>query len=219
MAGLAERLADVRRRIADVGGEDRAITIVAVTKGFGIGAVDEAFQAGLRDFGENYAQSLLAKVQESKNQLLTDVRWHFVGGIQRRKVAGLSPHVDLWQSVARREEGQEIERRAPGAAVMVQVNVSGRPERNGCSWHQVSGLVDFLRGEGLEVHGLMGMASRDDPRPQFRRLADLAKELGLPQVSMGMSQDFEVAVEEGATMVRLGTVLFGPRPEPSDLRR
>lgn len=217
--GLSERLAGVRERIARAGAGGRAITIVAVTKGFGADAVRAARDAGLTDFGENYAQSLIDKAELD----VAGAAWHFIGGIQRRKVAKLAPHVHLWQSVARSEEGAEIARRSPGAAVLVQVNLSGRPQRNGCSWKDATALVDSLQLQGLEVRGLMGMAppelGPESGRAEFRRLAEMAAELSLPEVSMGMSDDYEMAVAEGSTMVRLGTALFGPRPETANLRR
>ena len=209
-AGLDERVADVRRRVAAAGG-GRPVTVVAVTKGFGRDTVAAARAAGLDDLGENYAQELLAKADAAG----TGGRWHFLGAVQRRKVRPLAALVHLWQSVDRLAAGAEIARHAPGASVLVQVNVSGQPGRNGCSWDEAPALVGDLRGLGLEVRGLMAVAGRDDPRPQFRRLADLGGRLELEELSMGMSADLEVAVEEGSTMVRVGSDLFGPRPVPA----
>jgi len=195
MGAVAARVADVRNRI----GSD--VTVVAVTKGFGVDAVREAVDAGLVDIGENYAQELVAKAD------VDGVRWHFLGHVQRNKVAMLRPHVEVWQGIDRALD-------LPGR-VLVQVNLSGLPQRNGCGWEEAAELASAM----ANVVGLMGVAGPGDPRPQFRRLAALAKELGLSEVSMGMSGDYEAAVQEGATMVRLGTALFGPRPEPPDLRR
>ena len=214
-AGVADRLAEVRDRIDRAGGDWRAITLVAVTKGFGADAVRAGHEAGLRDFGENYAQELLAKAGSASSA----AGWHFLGTIQRRKVPAVSAVVRLWQSVARVVEGQEIARHAPGAGVLVQVNTTGEPHRNGCAWAEVPDLVEGLLTVGLDVRGLMCIGPRDHPRPHFRRLARLARDLQLAEASMGMSDDLEVAVQEGSTMVRLGTALFGPRPLRRELRR
>lgn len=205
------RVAEVRERV----GPD--VTIVAVTKGFGGEAVLTAASAGIADVGENYAQELVAKVATAPQP--PGVRWHFLGHLQTNKVKPLAPLVHLWQSVDRVEAGRAIVRHAPGARVLVQVNVSGLPRRNGCGWDEAAGLVEDLSALGLDVRGLMAVASEDQPRRDFRRLARLARGLGLRELSMGMSGDFEVAVDEGATMVRLGTVLFGPRPGREELRR
>lgn len=206
--GLAERVADIRARIGP------SVALVAVTKGFGPDAARAALDAGVVDIGENYAQELLAKAGD-----VAGARWHFLGHVQTNKVAKMAPVVSLWQGVDTEHAGEAIARHAPGAAVLVQVNLSGLPQRNGCDWDAAPALVARLRVEGLDVQGVMGVAGPGEARPQFRRLKGLADDLGLPVVSMGMSGDYEVAVEEGSTMVRLGTVLFGPRPERIDLRR
>ena len=220
MEGVAERLAGVRDRIGRAGGDWRSITVVAVTKGFGHDAVEAAYEAGLRHFGENYAGSLEAQERGTgQRRFATPPLWHFLGAVQRNKVRRLAPLVSFWQGVDRLGEGVEIARHAPGAAVLVQVNVTAARHRNGCSWEEAPALVRGLQELGLDLRGLMCVGPRPDPRPEFRRLASLAAQLGLPEVSMGMSGDLEVAVQEGSTMVRLGTALFGPRPEPGDLRR
>jgi uncharacterized pyridoxal phosphate-containing UPF0001 family protein len=205
---LVEHVARVRAEVP------AGVRVVAVTKGMGVEAARAAVAAGVPDVGENYAQELVAKATA-----VPEARWHFLGAVQRRKVREAAPFVALWQAVARAEEGEAIARHAPGAAVLVQVNVSGMPQRNGCGWDEVAPLVGALREAGLEVRGLMCVATPGDERGQFRRLAREAAALGLPERSMGMSGDWRVAVEEGATMVRLGTALFGPRPDRPDLRR
>ncbi len=206
---IEPRLAEVRERVAGAAGS-RPVTIVAVTKGFGPEAVRAAQAAGLGDLGESYAQELAVKAPSAG----PGARWHFLGAVQRRKVRVLAPLVHLWQSVDRVDAGQEIARRAPGASVLVQVNVTRDPRRNGCTWEEAPTLVDELRTMDLDVRGLMALAGRQDPRLQFRRLAVLAGRLELRELSMGMSGDLEAAVEEGATMVRVGRDLFGPRPGP-----
>jgi pyridoxal phosphate enzyme (YggS family) len=206
---VAERVAAVRERIAAAGGT--GVTLVAVTKGFGPEAVAAAVAAGVEDVGESYAQELLAKAEAVPDP----PRWHFVGRLQTNKVRALAGTVATWQSVDRDALGDELARRAPGARVLVQVDVSGEPTKGGCPPAQVPALVERLAAAGLEVVGLMAvgpLGPAEAARPGFRSLTALADQLGLAQRSMGMSGDLEVAVQEGATMVRVGTALFGPRP-------
>jgi pyridoxal phosphate enzyme (YggS family) len=208
---VATRLTQVRERIARAGGDPAAIKVVAVTKGLGPEAIEAATRAGLWDIGENYAQELVAKADGAP----AGVRWHFLGPVQRNKVGILAPHVAWWQSLDRRAAGEAIARRAPGARVLVQVNVSGEPAKAGCTPEESSGLVDWLRTLDLEVAGLMAVGATGPPeaaRSGFCLLSTLARRLELSEVSMGMSGDLEIAVQEGATMVRIGRSLFGPRP-------
>ena len=210
IADVAANLAAVRDRIRTAGGDPVQVTVVAVTKGFGDDAVEAAVAAGATDLGENYAAELAAKWRPG-------VRWHFLGAIQRNKVRSLATMVDLWQGVDRRDEAEAIASRAAGAAVLVQVNVSGEPQKSGCAWDDVASLVERARAAGVEVRGLMAVGPSGPPeaaRLPFRRLAQVARSLELPEVSMGMTADLEVAVQEGATMVRVGTALFGARPTP-----
>jgi uncharacterized pyridoxal phosphate-containing UPF0001 family protein len=126
----------------------------------------------------------------------------------------LADAVDLWQAVDRLAAGREIARRAPGAQVLVQVNVSGEPQKHGCAVEGAPALVDDLAALGLDVRGLMAIGPTGPPeqaRPGFRTVVALADRLGLPVRSVGMSDDLEVGVAEGATMVRVGRALFGPR--------
>jgi pyridoxal phosphate enzyme (YggS family) len=202
------RLEEVRSRITAAGGDPDRVLVLAVTKGFGPDAIEAARAAGLGEVGENYAQELEAK-------WVPGLRWHFIGGIQRNKIARLAPKVDVWQSVDRVEEGDAIAAHAPGAEVFVQVNVSGEAQKAGCGWDDVEPLVGRLRQLGLRVRGLMAVGPAGDAelaRPAFRRLAELGRNLHLEELSIGMSGDLEVAVQEGSTMVRLGTALFGARP-------
>ena len=210
--GVAERLAAVRARVAEAAGRAgrpaSAVKLVVVTKGVAPPVMQAALDAGATDLGENRAQELLAKAPE----LSTQPTWHFIGRLQRNKVASLAPLVDLWQSVDRLELGQAIAGRAPGAAVLAEVNVADDPAKAGVAPDDAPALVDGLRSVGLSVDGLMTIpAAGRDPRPAFARLAALADRLGLAEVSMGMSDDFETAVEEGATIVRVGRAIFGPR--------
>jgi len=200
----------VRNRIADAGGDAEQIQVLAVTKGQPVECVAAAAAAGLADVGENYAQELLAKAEAVDE----DVRWHFIGQLQRNKVRSLAPVVHLWQSVDRLRLGEEISHRAPGASVLVEVNLTDDPNRGGARPGFVAGLVDGLRDLGLIVDGLMAVGRQgtaDDVRSGFRVVRDLADRLGLATRSMGMSDDLELAVREGSTMVRVGSALFGPR--------
>lgn len=216
MSAFAERLESVRSRIADAGGDLDAVTICAVTKGFGPEAVRLALDHGIGDIGENYAQEMLGKVAALAADEGRDVwpRWHAIGRLQRNKVKGLAPHVHLWQSVDRSELGAAIARHAPGASVLVQVATTGEEGKGGCPPDRVEHLVDELRTEGLAVEGLMTVGPTDpatDPRPGFELVAELGRRSGLRELSMGMSGDLEAAVACGSTMVRVGTALFGPR--------
>jgi PLP dependent protein len=215
---VAARADAVRERIGRAGGDPDQVRLVAVTKAFGVEAVQSALDAGLADVGENYAQELLTKQAALPEP---GPRWHFIGRLQSNKVRKLAPHVHLWQSVDRLALGAEIARRAPGAAVLLQVNLTGETTKGGCPPGDVAALVEGLRDLGLDVRGLMTVGPLAEPeraRPAFRELRRLADELGLAERSMGMSADLEVAVEEGTTMVRVGSALFGPRPGAREMR-
>jgi pyridoxal phosphate enzyme (YggS family) len=209
---VAQRLAEVRQRVAGAGGSPDLVTVVAVTKGFGPDAVRAAAAAGIEDIGENYAQEMLAKLAGAPSGL----RWHFLGQLQRNKLARLAPHVHLWHGVDGEAEALALARRRPGAAVLVEVRSVGPSKRPGVRSDEVAALALAARAAGLEVRGLMTVAPRDAPDEEvmahFGAVAALARELGLPELSMGMSADFELAVAAGATILRLGRALFGERP-------
>lgn len=205
---VRERAEVLRERIVSAGGSE--VRIVAVTKGFGATAIDAAVRAGLRDVGENYAQEAVAKLAQADS----DPNVHFIGRLQRNKVRMLASVVDVWQSVDRPELATEIAKRVPGATVMIQVDISGEESKGGCLPTEVESLVSMATEAGLCVCGLMGVAIHASPeqaRPGFRLLRSLVDELGLAECSMGMTSDLEVAVGEGATMVRVGRHLFGER--------
>ena len=221
---LPHRLASVREQISAAqarSGQGQPVTIIAVTKTFGPDAVRAAAGAGLRAVGENRVQEALEK-QDALPDLAID--WHLIGTLQQNKARRAVGRFALIHSVDRIALAQELDRRMPeGArqAVLVQVNCSGEPQKGGVEPGELPALLDAIRGcRRLEVRGLMTMAElTDDTRRQraaFRLLRGLrdtavAAGHGLQELSMGMSSDFEVAVEEGATMVRLGTILFGGR--------
>jgi pyridoxal phosphate enzyme (YggS family) len=207
---VVERVREVRERIdaaaARAGRDPAAVTLIAATKTVDVSGVEQVIDAGVADVGENRAQELLAKTSAR------DARWHFLGRLQRNKVRQLAPWVTCWQSVDRPELGVEIARRAPGARVLVEVNLGEEPQKGGCAPAAAPALVEGLRGEGLDVVGLMTVPPHgDDPRRWFAALREQAAALELAELSMGMTDDFEVAIEEGATMVRVGRALFGPR--------
>lgn len=214
--GLPDRLAAVRRQIADRSPHPDRVRLIGVTKGFDETVARAVHEAGVDDLGENYAQELLTKADS-----VPGARWHFLGPVQRNKVAKLAPVVACWHAVDRVVAGEAIADRAPGASVLVQVNVAEVERRPGAAWPEVPGLVARLRSLELDVQGLMAVATAGDPdraRREMRRLSQTAAALGLSELSMGMSGDLEIALEEGATMVRVGRALLGPRPQPDERR-
>jgi pyridoxal phosphate enzyme (YggS family) len=217
---VAERLARVRERLAAASVDPDALTIVAVTKGFAADAVRAAEAAGITDVGENYAPELLAKAAEV-GTTEPPLRWHAIGRMQRNKVRKLAGVVALWQSIDRPELAEEVARRDPGAAVLVQVDAVGDPARGGCEPAQTTHLVTTARALGLEVEGLMTVAPAgggEAAAAAFRLVRSQADDLGLARCSMGMSDDYVEAARAGSTMLRLGRALFGPRPLPVDVQ-
>jgi PLP dependent protein len=220
VAAIPARVRAVRERIAaaaERAGRDPAeVTLVAAAKLQPPVAVRAAVAAGVPDIGENYAQELVAKAAE-----VPGARWHFIGRLQRNKArllvaAGALVHT-LDSLAGARALGRRAHEAGTVARALVQVELSERAAAHGVP---AADLEDFLaacrRTEGLQVAGLMLMPppapSAEATRPLFRRLAALASKGGLRALSMGMTGDFEVAVEEGATLVRVGTAIFGPRP-------
>jgi pyridoxal phosphate enzyme (YggS family) len=215
MTDVAARVDAVRGRIAAAaaraGRDPGAVTLVAATKLVAPDRIAAALRAGVGDVGENRAQELLAKAPALA--ALTP-RWHFLGPLQRNKVKALAAWVTCWQSVDRLALGETLARHAPGARVLVEVNLADEPQKTGCAPRDTTPLVDALRGLGLAVVGLMAVPPHgEDPRPWFARLRALAAAAAVPELSMGMTDDYEVAVEEGATLVRVGRALFGERPQ------
>lgn len=208
---LAERYGAVLARIERAGG--RGVAVVAVTKSFGAWAIDAAARCGIGHIGESYAQECVAKLAEATAEPMPQV--HFVGRLQRNKVRVLAGRVDMWQTVDRPELASEIGRRAPGSQVMIQVNISGEASKGGCAPGEAETLAGAVSDAGLRLVGLMGIAPLCPPegrRESFRSLRRMTDSLGLPHCSMGMTDDLEVAVAEGATLVRVGRSLFGKRP-------
>lgn len=211
---VMERAADLRARLGER--TDRPVRVVCVTKGHPPVVAAAALAAGLTDLGENYAQELALKADLLSGQVgAAGASWHFIGQLQRNKVRLLAPWVDWWHTVDRASLVDELGRRTPGARVLVQLDLAGIAGRGGCDPADAPALVARATAAGLDVVGLMGVAppgAPEDARPGFRRLVAIADDLGLPERSIGMSGDVEVAVEEGATVVRVGAALVGPRP-------
>jgi pyridoxal phosphate enzyme (YggS family) len=210
---VAESLARIRAALP--GG----VTLVAISKTQPPEAIREAHAAGQRDFGENYAQEWRDKAAALRD--LEGLVWHFVGSLQANKARILlpaDPPRAAWiHTVDREDLAREISRRAVqrGAAVKVllEVNVAREPQKAGCSPEGVPALAAAVAAlPGLELRGLMCIPPAEgDPRPHFRALRALRDRLGLPDLSMGMSADWRAAVEEGSTLVRVGTAIFGAR--------
>ncbi len=212
---VAVRRDQLLRRISEL--TDRDVRVVAVTKGHPPEVAVAAYEVGFRDLGENYAQELLRKVGSvagGTGDGAEEVRWHFVGRLQSNKVRQLVDHVYLWQSIDRLSLIRELAKRAPGAQILIQVDLAGIDGRGGADPAEVPGLVAAAGDSGLLVRGLMGVADPHDvvaTRRAFARTVETAGELGLAEVSIGMSGDMEDAIAAGATMVRIGTGLFGAR--------
>ena len=207
-------LARVRNRIATAGGDPDRVTVVAVTKGFGPEAPRAALEAGIVHLGENYAQELVAKAAVIGEEAAPV--WHFIGGLQRNKVRLLAPHVGLWETIDRVSLGAEVAKRAPGAAVLVQVNISGEAAKSGCLPADAADLVATLRDQGLAVRGLMGVAAAGDldrARAQFGGLAELALDARLAEHAAVHVQPRGAAGREDAGALDMDRELLHGRPQ------
>ena len=227
MSAIGDNLRSITARIrasSERAGRDPAgVVLVAISKRQPLERVDEARALGVRVFGENYAQDLAVR-----RDLFPDLEWHFVGHVQTNKARYLVPGVALIHSVAAPHTADALSARAVRAGttvrVLVEIDTAGGDGRTGASADEAPAVAAHVAGlPGLSLAGLMAMpAPADDPedvRPAFasvRALRDRLRDalgLPLPELSMGMSGDFEVAIEEGATLVRVGTALFGPRSD------
>lgn len=183
-----------------------------MTKGFGSDAVAAAGAAGCTAVGENYAQELLTKLDAAS---AAGLAVHFIGRLQSNKIRSLASAVQVWESIDRPALVDELSKRAPGATILIQVATTGDVGKGGCRPEDVAPLMERATGAGLVVAGLMTVGPTEGgaeaARPGFRLVRRLVDDLGLETCSMGMTDDLEVAVEEGSTEVRLGTALFGPR--------
>ncbi len=212
LQAVEQRIANAARRS---GRDPEEITLVAVSKGRSDREILTLYQQGHRDFGENRA----AAIAERATQLPGDIRWHFVGPLQTNKVRMVRPVTHLLHSLDRdRLAAAWVKGPGRPPPVLVEVNVGEEPQKGGVEPGEAWNLVEAAADLGLEVVGLMAippqMADPEQVRPYFRRLVEIRDELGgrpaLPVLSMGMSDDFEVAIEEGATVVRVGRAIFTP---------
>ncbi|MFV1991916.1 MAG: YggS family pyridoxal phosphate-dependent enzyme, partial [Acidimicrobiales bacterium] len=211
LATFQQRLATIRERVATCGVEPSAVEVLPVSKAFGPQAVELAIAAGCKAVGENYAQELIAKQSQIRS---AQPQWHFIGRLQSNKIRKLAPVVDVWQSLDRVRVVDEVAKRSPGASVLLQVAISDEAQKGGVSVAETPALIEHAREVGLRVRGLMGVSSLDAHAvvgAQFALLRRLVDEQGLEVCSMGMTDDLELAVAEGSTMLRIGRALFGPR--------
>ena len=215
-AEIAARVAAVRARIADAarrsGRAESAVTLVAVSKTKPLEALVAAYEAGIRDFGENRVQEAETKLPH----LPADAVRHLIGPVQSNKAKRAAALADVVESVDSADLARRLARAAEDIgkrlAVYVEVNVGGEATKAGVAEADLGPLLDAVRAlPALELRGLMAIPPPPDTRPHFVRLRALAERHGVTGLSMGMSDDFETAIEEGATVVRVGSALFGTR--------
>jgi pyridoxal phosphate enzyme (YggS family) len=226
MSDVVRRLAEVRARIAracDACGRDPAsVALIAVSKTHPADAIRAAYDAGQRAFGESYAQELAAKSEALAE--LAELEWHFIGHLQSNKAKLVAKSAHVVHALASASTAQELAKRAalagrPVLSALLEVNVSGEAQKHGVAPSELSDLIRAVRAEpGLALRGLMTMPPLGEPevaRATFATLASLRNLHGgpelLPELSMGMSGDFEIAIACGSTMVRVGTAIFGER--------
>jgi hypothetical protein len=215
---LKEKLEQVEARIvaaaARAGRKRSDITLLAVTKKFPAAVIQEAYHLGLREFGENYVQEIEAKRAELAG--CTGARFHLIGHLQSNKSKKAAEIFEVIQTVDSSKLARRLDEEARPMDVMIEVKLSSEEAKAGAAPEDVAMLADVIRASThLRLLGLMTMPPWSDDgeqsRPYFARLRELAERNNLPHLSMGMSHDLEAAIEEGATMVRIGTALFGPR--------
>lgn len=218
---VASRLAEVEARTCAAcqraGRARQDVSLLAVSKLQPAAAIREAYAAGQRDFGENYAQELRDKAAELAEEC-PEIRWHAIGPLQANKAKYVAKAAAAFHALDRLELAQELSRRRVGAPLQcfLEVNLAGEASKSGVAPADVARLLDEVRSfPNLEVVGLMSLPpfpkTPEESRPAFRSLSALAKSVGLKALSMGTTADFEVAIEEGATHVRVGTAIFGER--------
>jgi len=220
---VAARLAEVRTQVdaacLRAGRTPEEVHLVAVSKTHPLEAIEAAAATGQQDFGESYAQEL-----RDKGAARPDLRWHFIGRIQTNKIKYIAPRAHRVHALERLDHAQALAKRAPGPLrCLLAVNVAGEASKSGVAAHEALEAVRSLHGvDGIEMVGLMTLPPPvDDPEDAglwFEQLADLAargRKQGLPltELSMGMSHDYEVAIAHGATWIRVGTAIFGPREQ------
>jgi pyridoxal phosphate enzyme (YggS family) len=211
---VAASLRTIRTNIERAGGSPDEITIVAVTKGFGVDVCRQAIDAGLTTLGENRVQEALEKMR-----LVPGAQWHLIGHLQTNKARAAAGHFAMIQSVDSRHLVDALAKLSGAQQVLIEVNAARDPQKTGAKPDEAEALIEHA-AQVLDLRGLMAMGpAHGDPTPTFKELARIRDEaqqrLGksLPILSMGMSGDYELAVKAGSTMLRLGTALFGPRPQ------
>ena len=218
---VRERLSEVRDRIeraASRSGRDpHSITLVAVTKVFPASAIREAYEAGVVDFGENYVQEFESKEPEVRD--LTGARFHLIGHLQSNKAKRAFELFQVIETVDSAKLARRLDETARPLDVMLEVKLSFEEAKSGADPAELPALIGSVRAtKNLRLLGLMTVPpwteDAEQSRPYFRRLRELGFQYGLPHLSMGMSHDFEAAIEEGATFIRIGTALFGKRKRP-----
>jgi len=221
MSAVATNLAAVRRRMesacARAGRAPESVELIAVSKLHGATLIRDCYSAGQRDFGENYAQELRDKAVTLAD--LADLRWHAIGPLQTNKAKYVAKHARAFHALDSVKLAEELSRRRSGEALRcyIEVNLASEESKTGLDPAEVGAFLDSVRRlPGLEVVGLMCLPPlASDPetsRPYFKRLRELALALQLSGLSMGTTADFEIAIEEGSTAVRVGTAIFGERP-------
>ena len=205
---IAERVGAIESLIRQRA--DREVTLIAVTKGFTVKEIDAAKRAGIVNFGENYAQEMKAKNLDTEDECI----WHFIGQLQSNKVRQICHMVQVWHSVTSMKLAKEIEKRSEFSDILLQVNMDNRGNNLGINQSDLPVFLEQLQGMKINVRGLMTMGVAGDlesTRKNFISLRRLADIHGLPDCSMGMSGDLEIALECGTTMLRIGTGIFGNR--------
>ncbi|MBH77078.1 MAG: YggS family pyridoxal phosphate-dependent enzyme [Dehalococcoidia bacterium] len=206
----------IRKACARTGRDPASVTLVAVTKGQSAEVIQAGYEAGLRHFGENRVQEALPKIEEASNKGV-EATWHLIGHLQSNKTKAAASAFDVIHSIDSTRLMYRLDTAAPTSRdVLLQINVAGEAQKGGISVNEVSPLIAAAHETpNLRLRGLMTIAPiASDPeqvRPIFRALRLLATQFSFPELSMGMTNDFEVAIEEGATLVRVGRALFGER--------
>ena len=218
---LPERLAEIRERIAKACARARRdpaeVELIAVSKRMPADRIREAYAAGLRHFGENYAQELRDKAEQLAE--LRGLKWHAIGPLQTNKAKYIARHAHAFHALDRIDVAEELSRRRTLEPLrcFIEVNLGGEASKGGVAPADVPPLLSAVRElPGLQLVGLMALPplgeTPEESRPYFRALRELAARVGLGELSMGTTHDFEVAIEEGASCVRVGTAIFGERP-------
>jgi hypothetical protein len=213
---MIERYRDIQDRIAracdSVGRDASSVTLIAVSKTYPASAIQELYDLGHRDFGESRLQELVPKVEE----LPKDIRWHFIGKLQSNKTRRAAEICHAIHTIETSSQLKELNKSEKSVDVFIEVNVAEEEQKSGILQNSLDTFVqDVIRCEQANLSGLMTIGpvvqDPEQSRPYFRKLRHLGESIGTKNLSMGMSLDFEVAIQEGATHIRVGTLLFGAR--------